>query len=112
MARCAARAADPCTRTATTVPRSGRARSMLGGGEHECIGCQQPAHAVGEVAAGERRSGNIFDIAIELQRRAGVFPDELTPPRRQVHLATVAFVIVEDLELPYRAARIERHRIV
>ena len=68
IARCATRGEELRTRIATQVPKSGRARSMLGGGEHECIGGKQSAHAVSDMAARERRSGNIFDISIQLQR--------------------------------------------
>src|SRR5580698_4263935 len=41
-----------------------------------------------------------------------VLANELAPPRRQMHFPTVAFVIVENLELPYRAGGIERHGII
>src|ERR1700679_4324602 len=41
-----------------------------------------------------------------------VLADELMAPRRQMHFAAVAFLIVENLKLPYRATRIECHRIV
>src|ERR1700683_5433091 len=112
MARWAARGATPRTRTAATVPRSGRARSVLGGSDHERISREQAAHAVGDMAARKSCPGDIFYIVVQLQRRAVVLADNLRPPPRQRHLAAVAFVIVENFELPHGAARIECHGIV
>src|SRR5580704_8485659 len=90
IARCAAGAGVPRTRIATQVPRSGRARSMLGWGEHQRISCEQSPHAVSDMAAGERRSRNILDVGVQLQSRTVLFADELAPPGRQMHFAPVA----------------------
>src|ERR1700692_2761478 len=100
IARWAARSAAPRPRTPTTVPRTGRARSMAGGGEHERIDGKEPPHPVGNMAARERRTRDILDIAIQPQRRAALFADELAPPRRQLHFATVGLVVVENFKLP------------
>ena len=53
--------ASPCTRTATRVPNSGFARSTIC--EHDGMGGQQTAHAVGDVFGRERRAGDVLDAA-------------------------------------------------
>src|SRR5665213_971435 len=112
MARCARRGDARSTRTATRVPSSGRARSMLGGGEHECIGCEQSSDAVGEMTAGQCRAGDVLDVVIELHWRAVVLADELAPPCRQMHFPAITFVVVENLKLTHAARAIKRHRVV
>src|SRR5262245_57383701 len=81
---------------ATVVPSSGRARSMLG--NDEGIGRQQTLHAIGDVPARERRSGDVLDVALERERRAVTLADELRAPQWFADLAAIGFAVLEDLD--------------
>src|ERR1044071_3518742 len=85
-------------RIVTSVPSNGRARTSSRVAEEDIVGSQQAFDAVGDVTARQRRTGNVLDVAIELQRVAVLLADELRAPPRVPHFATVGFAILEDLD--------------
>src|ERR1051326_3840997 len=108
IARCACVSPRPSTRMETVVPRSGRARSILG--DDDRIGSKQPLDAVGDVAAGKCGAGNVLDILGERQRRAVPFAGELAAPGRIAHLIAIGLAIFEDLHRFDGALRIKPER--
>ena len=86
----------------TNVPSSGRQRrvSLF---EHEFIGGQQTPDAVSDVARGERGTGDVLDIIIELELCAVFLAGELRAPFLITHLSAVGFAIVHHFDLFHRA---------
>src|SRR5258706_12253555 len=96
----------PVARISTSVPSSGRARLTLL--EVALIHRQHALDAVGHVAARERRTADIADIAVELQRIGGALAGELPAPFGVAHLAAVRFAGLEHLDAAHSSLGIER----
>src|SRR5262245_22439776 len=99
----------PWTRIATVVPSSGRARSIPGKEDGMCG--EQTLHAIGDVAAGERGSGNILDVSLQREWSAVTLAHELRAPQRLPDLTAIGFSIFEDLDPTHAAVCFEPERV-
>src|SRR4029450_8752661 len=99
-----------CAVISTNVPSSGRHRriSML---ERDFIECEQAFHAISDVPATQRCSADVFNVAIEFERRSAVLTDKLGEPLLISNLATVGLAIIHGFEWPAGAVRVQSHRI-
>src|SRR6476661_420763 len=93
----------------TVVPRSGRARSMLG--KDEGMSREQPFYTVSEMSAGERGAGYILDIPLQRKLCAVALTDELRSPHGIADLAPIGLPIFEDLDPANAAVCLERQGI-
>src|ERR1700722_3049947 len=69
-------------------------------------------HALGHVMGGQRRAGNVADVAVDLERACARLADELREPARLPHLAAIGLAILQDVDAMNLAARTERYRVV
>src|SRR6202008_1122343 len=69
-------------------------------------------HAFGHVMGGERRAGDVADIAADRERARAGLADELREPARPADLTAVRFAILQDVDAMDAAARIERHGVI
>jgi hypothetical protein len=67
----------------------------------------EPADALSNVSARQRRSGDVLDIRLEAKLVELLPPGELVPPRVAAHLATVAFPVSEHLESSQPPRRVD-----
>src|SRR5579864_4845666 len=66
-----------------------------------------PANALRHVLAGQRRTGNVFDISPEPQLLEARTPIKLIPPGVPTNFASVALPVREDLQWPHAAGEID-----
>src|SRR5690242_4772433 len=88
----------PSAATSTSVPSHGCARRIVTTGtsamrKRAFVDEQQPPHAFGDVAARQRRAGDIANVGVELDRIARALARELAAPRRQTDRVAVRFAI-------------------
>src|SRR6266568_2995378 len=94
------------TAISTMVPSSGRARRKLS--HRVAIGGQDPFHALGHVLRRQSGSGDIANVAVELERARARRADELREPARSPDLAPIGFAILQDIDPAHPPARVER----
>src|SRR4029450_12243518 len=94
----------------TNVPSNGRQRriSML---ERDLIECEQAFHTVSDVPATQSRSTDVFDVAIEFERRFAGLADKLGAQFLISNLASVGLAIVHDFNLLNRTISIDSRRV-
>src|SRR5258705_13465105 len=95
---------SPAAPISTSVPSKGRARRISF--ESDFIGCQNPFHAVGDVATGQRRAADVLDVLIEFERCRRILADKLGAPIGVAHFVAVTFPIGQDLDLLDRAVAV------
>src|SRR5579863_6269545 len=102
--------AGPAASISTNVPSRGLARRTLF--ETAAIGRQYPFHAFGDMRRGQRRAGNIPDVAVDLERTRVRLSDELREPARTSDLAAVRFAVLQDLDFMHGPCRGQRDGVV
>ena len=75
--------------------------------ERDLIKCQKAFHAVGDVPATQSRAADVFDVAIEFERRFARLTDKLISPFLIANLATVGFAVIHDFDLLDRTVRVQ-----
>src|SRR4029077_3307645 len=75
--------------------------------ERDLIESQKAFHTVGDVAATQSCSTDVFDVAIEFKRRFAVLTDKLGSPFLIANLTTVGLAVVHDFNLLDRSVGIE-----
>src|SRR5579864_5004135 len=76
------------------------------------IGRQDPLHALGDVQRRQGGTGNIADVASDLEGTAARFADELRQPSGLAYLAAIRFAVLQDIDPHHPPAGVESHRIV
>jgi hypothetical protein len=79
--------------------------------EGDLIKCHEAFAPVSDVPTTQSRSTDVFDIAIEFERRSAVLPDKLGTPLLISNLATIGFAIVHNFNLLDRSIRVQANRI-
>src|SRR5262245_3790697 len=75
--------------------------------EHDFIKCQEAFDPISYVPATQGRSTDVFDIAVQFERRSARFTDKLRTPLLISNLAAISFAIVHDFNLLDRSVGIE-----
>src|SRR5580700_7835492 len=70
------------------------------------IGRQDPLHALGDVERRQGGTGNIADVAADLEGTAARLADELREPAGLAHLATIRFAVLQDIDAHHASARV------
>src|SRR5260370_14826705 len=94
----------------TNVPSSGLARRILP--QSIAIGRQYPFDAFGDMAGRQRRAGNVANVAVDLERAAAGFADELRQPAGASDLASVRFPILQNLDAMHGPCGRQRDGII
>src|ERR1044071_5228025 len=79
--------------------------------ECDLIKCQKALHAVRDVPATQSCSTDVFDVAIEFERRFAGLPDKLSAPPLIANLAAISLAIIHDFNLLDRPISIESRRV-
>src|SRR5260370_5311422 len=101
-------APDACI--STHVPSSGLARRILP--QSIAIGRQYPFDAFGDVGGRQRRAGNVANVAVDLERAAAGFANELRQPARASDLAAIGFPVLQDLDAVHGPCGRQRDGII
>jgi hypothetical protein len=79
--------------------------------ECDVIQCKKAFHAISDMPATQSCSTDVFDVAIEFQRRFTVLTDKLGSPFLIPNLASIGLAIVHYFNLLHRTIGIESGRI-